>query len=652
MTAIAGLISFSEGKIAAEGDRLCARLIAAQACYGPDSLDIASNDIAHFGRALCRRFPEDLHDNQPVRGPGALLVADARIDNRTSLCAALGITQSESRRLADCDLLFRCWRRWGEDFLDRICGTYAIAIWRADQRRLLLARDPFGQSPLHLAIGKGWVAFASAPQALRGLPGIDGSPDIESLSAFVADLPRRGTASYFKDVERVEPGELVSITPAGIRRFRHSLSASATGGQVRNDELVEAYRFHLDQAVESCLRGAGPVVAAHLSGGWDSAAIASSAALQMAPSAKVIGFTAAPPRTFDGELPGGRIGDECDRAAAVAALHPNLDHRVIRDRSRRPLALLDTNNRLIGEPTGYVCNNQWWTAINKAASEEASVLLTAEMGNHTLSAGGAMQLADLVRTGHARRWFHEARGLVSRRQLRWTGALDQSIGPFLPFYAAIRPWLMRSGRKSGATGLLAQSLRPSIERRWRSEGAPLPPGNSADHRRAMLHEQDCGMFRKASLARWGIDERDPTTERRFVDFCLSLPPEALLRNGIARPVAREALSDRLPPSILDARSRGLQFADWYEQISPGEVRDVLSASDLDQLLDLAKIDRLIDRWPQSGFGAPAVVRTYRMDLMRAVSAASFLCAYRGTHATEINVRVTEESRPLGREKQE
>jgi asparagine synthase (glutamine-hydrolysing) len=657
MTAVAGFVSFFEGELSVDGGRECARMIAAQSEYGPDALDIGSLGSAHFGRALYRRFHEDHHDCQPLRCHGTLLVADARIDNREQLCGALGIATFEARALADSDLVFRSWRRWGEEFLDRLCGTYAVAIWESAERRLILARDPFGQAPLHLAIGSGWAAFASIPQALRTLPGIDGRPDLASLAAFVADLPRRGTASYFKGIERVEPGEILTITPSGIRRLRHARTSSASSGRAGGADLVEAYRFHLDQAVESCLRGVGTAVAAHLSGGWDSAAIASSAALQMMPSGRIIGFTAAPPRTFAGGAPSGRIADESAGAAAVAARHSNLDHRVIRDRSQRPLALLDRNNRMIGEPTGYVCNNQWWTAVNQAASGQASVLLTAEMGNHTLSAGGAMQLADLVRTGQARRWLHEARGLVGRRQLRWTGVLDQSVGPFLPYYEAVRPWLAQGGRKSDATRLIAPGLRSAIERRWQVEGVATPPRNSAAHRRSMLSDQDCGLFRKASLARWGIDERDPTTERRFVDFCLSLPPEALLRDGVARPLARQALSDRLPPAILEARTRGLQFADWHEQISPGEVRDILSDPGVGELFDISSINALVDRWPVSGFDRPSVIRTYRMDLMRAASAASFLRTYGGAESAStevlVDTNVMEESRPpLGREKQE
>ena len=115
----------------------------------------------------------------------------------------------------------RGWERWGDALFDHLAGTYAVAIWDGARRRLILARDPFGQSPLHVAFGAGWVAFASMPQALRAMSEIDGSPDPTSLAAFVADLPRRGRSSFFRGIERIEPGHAMSITAVGTRYWRY-----------------------------------------------------------------------------------------------------------------------------------------------------------------------------------------------------------------------------------------------------------------------------------------------------------------------------------------------------------------------------------------------------------------------------------------------
>lgn len=657
MTAIAGIVDFGSG---IETDALCRALVLAQRGYGPDASGVGSVGPAHFGRALFHRFPEDRYDQQPVadRETRLLLAADARVDNRDELCRALGVGAIAARTLADSALMMLGWRRWGEALFSRLCGSWAMAVWDDADRRLVLARDPFGQCPLHVAFGPGWVAFASMPQALRLLPGVDGQPDLLSLAAFVADLPRKGRASYFRGIERIEPGHVLTVSDGATRYASYWAPAVR---EVDADDLVEAYRFHLDQAVESCLRGAGKSVAAHLSGGWDSAAVASSAAIQLAPSARVLAFTAAPPADYRGAVPNGRIADESGRAALVARAHANLDHIIVRDRPEPPTDLLADNDRLVGAPTGYVCNNSWWNSINRLASQESAILLTAEMGNHTLSAGGPMQLADLVRGGRLREWLGEARGLAAARSMRWTGILDQSFGPFVPFYDRLRPLLARNGRPGRGATLIEPSLRRALRDRIARHAYGAPPADSRAHRAAMLAEQDVGTFRKASLARFGIDERDPTCERRFAEFCLALPQSALLDRGVTRPLARAALADRLPAEILRARSRGLQMADWHRAIGVGQVAEILGRRGVDALLDRDAVGALLARWPAVGFDRPDVIRAYRMDLMRAVSAASFLDTYsrraaphdRRSGASIHDMSSIEESRPLpGREKQE
>ena len=65
---------------------------------------------------------------------------------------------------------------------------FAIAIWDARRRRLVLARDRFGIKPLYYRAADGELAFASE---LRALP--RGEIDLDALEAFLAfnSIPRR-----------------------------------------------------------------------------------------------------------------------------------------------------------------------------------------------------------------------------------------------------------------------------------------------------------------------------------------------------------------------------------------------------------------------------------------------------------------------------
>jgi asparagine synthase (glutamine-hydrolysing) len=60
-------------------------------------------------------------------------------------------------------------------------------------------------------------AFASMPKGLHALPEIPYAPDEERIAEFLALMPEYGSKSFFQGIELVEPGQIVTVTPAGIR---------------------------------------------------------------------------------------------------------------------------------------------------------------------------------------------------------------------------------------------------------------------------------------------------------------------------------------------------------------------------------------------------------------------------------------------------
>src|SRR5439155_11182972 len=86
-------------------------------------------------------------------------------------------------------------------------------------------------------------------------------------------------------------------------------------------------------------------------------------------------------------------------------------------------------------------------------------------------------------------------------------------------------------------------------------------------RLASINWIDPGNYNKGTLGGWGIDVRDPTADRRLIEFCLSVPTEQFFRGGVLRALGRDALADRVPPEVLNETRRGLQAADWHEGVT-------------------------------------------------------------------------------------
>lgn len=636
MSAIAGFRGFGS---ALSPDSFLRRMLTRLAPFGPDDTASSSTGEVSFGRCLYRRLAEDTYDRQPLTSDdgATVMVADVRLDNRENLLSELAWGAAA---VADAQLLFGCWLRWREAMFDKILGDFAFAVWDGREQTMILARDTAGERPLHYCLGPGYHAFASMPQALANLPGQDGAADPRRMAEFVADLPPSGSPSFYKGISRVEPGSMVVLGPGGVTHRRYWDPRGREIRLLRAEEYGEAMREQLDRAVARRLRRSRGSLGAHLSSGFDSSAVSTSAASLLKPSGEPVhSFTSAPHLDFSGPVPPGRFADESALAAATAALYTNLNHHAVRVEGVSALKLLERDHREAGQPVGHVCNNIWYTAIQERARDSGvSVMLTGEAGNFTLSAGLALdQLPDFLRAGRISTWAREVRALV-RNGYSWKNIANASAGPWLPkaVYFALRR--LQTDYASGAEDLtfVAPAWKSEMARLAQSSGWEVKPArNSKDRRWNYLQTYDPGNYRKRSLARWGIEERDPTADRALVEFCFSLPAEAYLKDGVRRPAMRHALATRLPSEVMNLKLRGYQLADWYEHITAEEVRSHvrrLQAHGDSGIVDLQALEAAAASWPTDGWANRPIIYFYRSKLLRAISAENFInSARRGEH---------------------
>jgi asparagine synthase (glutamine-hydrolysing) len=634
MSAIAGFWSV-DGRF--EAPRFCRAMIAAQSRYG---LRESAADLGDFALAvrLHPLLPEDEHDTQPLIGgeDRFALVADVRLDNRDELAEALGLEPAQAGLLADSALLLRALERWGDEAPARLLGDFAFAFYDSRERRLLLARDPLGQRPLFWHRGAGFVAFASMPAGLHALDMVGKRPDETALVRFLAGLPQTGPRSFHDGVERVEPGHIVIVAPERTTRRRYWRPERRDLGLKGFGDYVDAFRSELDSAVARRLRGAGGVVAAHLSGGWDSNAVAATAArLTGSAGGRVLAYTHVPSPVAGAEGPGRRFADESKLAAATAGLHPNIEHVAMAGPGRSPLADLDLYADLFGRPVFNLCNHVWLSEIRSAAAASgARVLLSGEIGNWTISAAPNTLLADFLREGRWIAWAREALAMVRGGRARLRGVAASSFGPWVPDSLWRRFAPLSSSPGSAATDPIHPDLREAMaaEQAANRVGAAARPKDRFDHASKAIMSMDWGEHRKGILGGWGLDKRDPTADPRLIDFCLNLPLDLLMKDGVRRPLARVALADRVAPAVLDEPRKGYQGADWHEGLSRDRagVARLLDAMAGDatasRLIDVERLRRLAADWPSGGWDDPRTIGEYRIGLLKGLTAGHFVLA--------------------------
>jgi asparagine synthase (glutamine-hydrolysing) len=622
-------------------------MLRAQQAYGQEDARCDRAGIS-LGRRIYRLVPEDRFDRGPaIGGDGSLvLCADARIDNREEVARALGLSPADVARLADSALLLRALEGWPEqEALDRVVGDFAFALWDRRSETLRLVRDFAGQRPLHFHRGRGFFAFATMPKGLHALPELPRAPDAETMAEFLALLPEAGRRTFFEGVERVEPGHVLIVTRDGVASRRWWNPRPRPLKLDGPDAYAEALREQLDTAVGARLRGTEKRVAAHLSGGFDSAAVAATAArLLRSSGGEVVAFTAVPRPGFTGKAPGARIADEGPLAAETAALHPNIEHVRIDTAGRTPLDSLDPAFFLYERPVLNICNAVWTNAINEAAKRAGLiVLLAGHMGNISLSYAGLELLPELLARG---RWIRLAREAIALRRggMRPLKIAMLTAGPYLP----LPLWRRLSRLRRGGGLLLSRYSAVTAEavQRYRLEEKALernldfayrPWRDAAAIRLWTLLRVDPGPYRKGQLAGWGIDVRDPTADRRLIEFSLSVPAEQFLRGGTPRALAIRAFADRLPAAVLSERRTGEQAADWYEGLATArggleaELRSMAAMEEAGEAIDAQRLDRLVSEWPESGWEGSEQAQEYRLALLRGVSAAHFLRKSKGAN---------------------
>ncbi|AEB57437.1 asparagine synthase [Ectopseudomonas mendocina NK-01] len=634
MSAIAGIVRFDGQAL----DRsVLQRMSSILAPYGRDAQGTWHGAGVGLVRTLLRTTPEDRYDRQPVASADCQVVFAGRLDNRDELIAQLALDKRLGSQMADSELMAHACQRWDTLALERVEGSYALACWQPQRRRLWLARDVMGGQPLFWHRQSGFLAFASWPKALFCVPGVPRSVDEQSVLEQLALLPMAGCS--FKDIQRVNPGEFMLVE--GNQLSTHVHRCLGGGPQVRfkhDEDYVEALHEHLQRAVSACLRSSGPV-ASHLSSGFDSSTVTAYAARQLAHRGeRLTAYTAAPREGFAGPVPRDRHGDESKVAAQLAGRFDNIDHVILRSSGQSPLESLEQEIDELDQSPVNPCNTLWMRAIERdAQARGCKVMLTGQMGNMSISYDGYPYMASLWRKGRWLQWWHELCAYQrTHPQWRRRGLVLRTVGASMPGWLWNQVVARREGRDSGLYHYTAVNLQQAttgwLQQRAAAKGWDLnyrPWHDGRAMRLAVLRRVDTGSALASANLR-GLEMRDPTYDRRLVEFCLGVPDSQFLRDGQPRWLLRRLMADVLPEEILEGRGKGYQFADWYEGLTADRERlreqlyRLRQHRRAAQLLDLPALEALLENWPEEGWADMVTIRNYRLKLLRGVAMGNFI----------------------------
>lgn len=549
-------------------------------------------------------------DEQPFRSDGIVMVADARLDNRPELLSRLGIAQPEGRRLSDAALIFTAFRAWREDTPARLLGDFAFAVWDERRQTLFCARDHRGKRPLFYWRSAHSLAIASSPRALLALAYVPRRLNESALADFMIFMGSPDT-TLFDGILRVPPAHTLTASADGVRlREYWRMEPASTPRFESDEECLEAFRALFTEAVHCRLDGAGPT-AAFLSGGLDSSSVACVAARLLQESGRrLTTFTAVPRPDFTPPDVPGYYHDETPYVEAIRARYPNLDVTYVPAGGQSFLEQLDETFEMTGFPMVNSFNRPWIESIVRQAADQGFwTVLNGTEGNIWTSysgGGGQSAAARLSRALRSRKLRPVAHTLLSV-------LVNNVIAPLLP----ARVWRGYRRKRSGDTPWTTLSpIRAEFAAKMRvgeryftwALGPLTCPNRDRTRRRIALatetlfsYEND---FQNAVRLNFGVDLRDPTSDKRLIEFCLALPNHHYTDGIQHRLLARRGMEGILPPEVVWNQQRGLQAAGWYDSMCAArgdiarEITQLERCETVTRCVDLPRMRRTMESWPE------------------------------------------------------
>ncbi|MGW4272910.1 asparagine synthase (glutamine-hydrolyzing) [Streptomyces seoulensis] len=520
--------------------------------------------------------PETLPDGTPL----AAVSYSGEVYNFTELRAELAAAGHRFRTRSDTEVVLRAYLEWGADFVERLNGMFAFALWDARSEELLLYRDRLGVKPLFYYPTRDGVLFGSEPKAILAHPDsravltLDGLRDVLSFVRVPGQTPMR-------DLYEVRPGHVLRVRDGHRSEQRYW----ALEARPHTDDLpatVGTVRALLEDIVARQMVADVPLCSL-LSGGLDSSALTALAqrGLDSRGGGRIRSFSV----DFVGQVE--NFAPEPLREAPDAPFaaelvrHVGTDHRVI---------LLD-NAELASPGVRSAVMRAWDLPYGEGdLGPSLYLLFRALRAESTVALSG--ESADEVFGGYL--WFHDRRA-VEADTFPWHALGERPVTELST--AFLDPDLTAELR-----------LPEYVADQYRTALAEVPrlAGESAGERRMrcashlnitrfmpmLLDRKD-----RLSMAA-GVEVRVPFCDHRLVEYVFNVPWSMKTYDGREKSLLRGAVAELLPESVVRRRKAPYPSTQdaGYDRAIRQELGKIVAepASPVLPLLDLDAVRRHLD----------------------------------------------------------
>lgn len=454
---------------------------------------------------------------------------------------------------SDTEMLVHLYEEHGDDFLHRLNGMFAIALWDDRRKRLLLARDRAGVKPLYLARSDGRLLFASEIKSLLAHPSATRAPNYRALYHYFSFKNVPAPWSAFADIEQLRPGEKAIFAQGTLRRerwwslrFDEDLHIDETTAAARIRELLE-------DSVRLSMRADVPF-GAYLSGGVDSSSVV--ALMSRIGGQRVQTFSL----VYGDDFPHKNADRDCARQVARQY---DTDHHEYVLTAKDVEENLDAVVAAFDEPFSGVTSTYF---VTRLIARHVKVALSGDGADELFGSYLAHRLAQPL--------YHYP--ALADRLDRLTDAERDLLRPYQDQPEYLRSLLERGDEVARRASLALWSDREKSEllsdrmlflgagensesllrAAYQASGTadPLNRALACDFS-TILPDQVLAFVDRLSMAH-SVEVRPPFLDYRLMEFAARLPGAMKIRKGRGKHILKEAVRGLLPDEIIDRPKEG------------------------------------------------------------------------------------------------
>lgn len=482
---------------------------------------------------------------------------------------------------SDTEVILLSFLQYGPEFVNKLDGIFAFAIYDERHETIYLYRDSFGIKPLFYTVKDGTIIFASEPKSLFKFPNVEAVLDRAGINEVFGVGPARIPGSgVFKGVHEVKPGCFLSCSRYGIKNncYWHLKSKPHEDSY---EKTVEKTGYLVEDAIKRQMVSDVPICT-FLSGGVDSSLVSAVCAKELKKKGERL-------VTYSFDFTGN------DKYFKANSFQPSQD---------RPY--VDKMVEFLGSEHHYLeCDYETQADLLYASVDSHDLPCMADVDsslvhfcrevskNHKVVLTG--ECADEVFGGYP--WFHKEEFLKSHT-FPWTPDLSP------------RKELMRDDV------LDVIKIDEFVNRAYAdavSEVSLLPGEDETESSRRQIGYLNIRFFMQTLLNRMdrtsmhsGLEARVPFADRKLVEYIFNVPWNMKAHDGVVKNMLRQSSRDKLPEEILFRRKSPYpkSYNPYYEELLTKRLKEVLKDGDspLLEIIDIKKLERFMQS--VKDYGAP------------------------------------------------